>query len=104
VTPTGITKPTHSPENERIKHQYFTYLNEAKRYSESSLDGIAMALHGFEVYTKFRDFRDFHIGQAVGFKRHLAEQVSRRTKERLSKATLYSTLMALRNLPAWRCH
>jgi integrase/recombinase XerD len=76
-------------------------LKEAKRYSESSLDGIAKALHGFEAYTKFRDFRDFHIGQAVGFKRHLAEQVSRRTKERLSKATLYSTLMALRNFFHW---
>jgi integrase/recombinase XerD len=88
---------THSPENERIKRQYFTYLKEAKRYSESSLDGVAKALHGFEAYTKFREFRDFHIGQAVGFKRHLAEQVSFRTKERLSKATLYSTLMALRN-------
>jgi integrase/recombinase XerD len=54
-------------------------------------------LHSFEAYTKFREFRDFHIGQAVGFKRNLAEQVSFRTKERLSKATLYSTLMALRN-------
>jgi integrase/recombinase XerD len=92
---------THSPENERIKRQYFTYLKEAKRYSESSLDGVASALHGFEAYTKYRDFRDFHIGQAVGFKRHLAEQVSCRTKERLSKATLYSTLMALRNFFHW---
>jgi integrase/recombinase XerD len=59
---------THSPENERIKRQYFSYLKEAKRCSESSLDGVAKALHGFESYTKYRDFRDFHIGQAVGFK------------------------------------
>ncbi len=27
---------THNPENERIKRQYFTYLKEAKRYSEAS--------------------------------------------------------------------
>src|SRR5262245_36706471 len=92
---------THSAENERIKRQYFTYLKEAKRYSETSLDGVAKALHGFEAYTKFRDFKNFHIGQAVGFKRHLAEQVSLRTKVRLSKATLYSTLMALRNFFHW---
>jgi integrase len=92
---------THSPENERIKRQYFTYLKEAKRYSESSLDSVAKALHAFEAYTKFRDFKNFHIGQAVGFKRHLAEQVSFRTKERLSKATLYSTVMALRNFFHW---
>jgi integrase len=91
----------HNAENERIKRQYFTYLKEAKRYSETSLDGVAKALHSFEAYTKFRDFKNFHIEQAVGFKRHLAEQVSRRTKERLSKATLYSTLMALRNFFHW---
>jgi integrase len=89
---------THSAENERIKRQYFTYLKEAKRYSETSLDGVAKALHGFEAYTKFRDFKNFHIGQAVGFKRYLAEQVSLRTKERLSKAM---TLMALRNFFHW---
>src|SRR5262245_6194569 len=92
---------THNAENERIKRQYFTYLKEAKRYSETSLDGVAKALHGFEAYTKFRDFKNFHIGQAVGFKRYLAERVSLRTKERLSKATLYSTLMALRNFFHW---
>jgi hypothetical protein len=40
---------THSPENERIKRQYFTYLKEAKRYSETSLDGVAKALHCFEA-------------------------------------------------------
>ena len=33
---------THNAENERIKRQYFIYLKEAKRYSESSLDGAAI--------------------------------------------------------------
>jgi hypothetical protein len=91
VTSKETAKPmkTHNAKNERIKRQYFTYLKEAKRYSETSLDGVANALHGFEAYTKFRDFKNFHIGQAVGFKRHLAERVSLRTKERLSKATLF---------------
>jgi integrase/recombinase XerD len=92
---------THNAENERIKRQYFTYLKGAKRYSETSLDGVANALHGFEAYTKFRDFRKFHIGKAVGFKRPLAERLSLRTKKRLSKATLNSTLMALRNFFHW---
>lgn len=92
---------THHPSNERLKRAYFTYLSEARRYSEASLDQVAKALHRFERYTKFRDFRSFHIQQAIGFKRHLAEQVSDRTGERLSKATLYSTLTALRNFFHW---
>jgi hypothetical protein len=35
----------------------------------------------FETYTKFRDFKAFHIEQAKGFKASLADQTSVRTKE-----------------------
>jgi hypothetical protein len=77
---------THSPQNERIKRAYFTYLAEAKGFSEATLDAVAKALNRFETYTKFRDFKAFHIEQAKGFKAHLADQTSARTKDRLSKA------------------
>ena len=30
--------PTHNPNNERIKRQYLTFLKEAKRHSESTVD------------------------------------------------------------------
>lgn len=91
----------HNAENERIKRQYFLYLKEAKRYNEASLDGVAKALNRFEVYTKFRSFKNFHIEQAVGFKRQLSNQVNARTGKPLSKATLHSTLTALRNFFHW---
>ncbi len=68
---------THNPENERLKRQYFVYLKEAKRYSESSLDGTAKALHRFETYMKFRDLKAFHFQQAIAFKNHLAKQNSK---------------------------
>ena len=86
---------THNPDNERIKRAYFTYLVEAQGFSEPTLDGIAKAINRFETYTKFRVFKAFHIEQVKGFKASLAEQMSLRTKDRLSKATLYSTLNAL---------
>ncbi len=70
---------THSPENERIKRAYFIYLKEARRLSEHSIDAAAAALSKFEDYTKYRDFKRFHIQQAVGFKRKLSDQVSQRT-------------------------
>jgi len=92
---------THSAENERIKRDYFTYLKEARRLSEPSIDAAAAAISRFEEYTKYRDFKYFHIQQAVGFKRKLAEQVSRRTGQRLSKQTLYATLKALRSFFHW---
>ena len=91
----------HNPENERTKRRYFTYLKEARRYSEASLDLVAKALHRFETYTRFKNFKAFRIEQAVAFKRCLAEQTNVRTGERLSKATLHTTLNALRNFHHW---
>jgi hypothetical protein len=85
----------------RIKRRYFAFLKEAKRYSETSLDGVAKALSRFEAYTRYKEFKAFHIEQVIGFQRHLAEQVNLRTKERLSKATLYATLVALKNFFTW---
>ncbi len=34
---------TNNAENERMKRAYFTYLKEARRYSEPSLDSVAKA-------------------------------------------------------------
>jgi integrase len=92
---------SHNPQNERIKRAYFTYLAEAKGFSEATLDGVAKALNRFETYTRFRDFKAFHIEQAKGFKASLADQMSERTKDRLSKATLYATLGSLRQFFIW---
>ena len=92
---------THNSQNERIKRAYFTYLAEARGFSEPTLDSIAKALNRFETYTKFRDFKAFHIEQAKGFKASLAAQVSVRTKDRLSKATLYATLSGLKRFFIW---
>ncbi len=91
----------HNPQNERIKRAYFTYLAEAKGFSEATLDVVARSLNRFETYTKFRDFKAFHIEQAKGFKASLAEQRSVRSKDRLSKATLYATLTALKRFFIW---
>ncbi len=92
---------THNPQNERLKRAYLTYLAEAKGFSEATLDGVAKALNRFETYTRFRDFKAFHIEQAKGFKASLAEQMSARTKDHLSKATLYATLSALKRFFIW---
>jgi integrase len=93
--------PTHSADNERVKHRYLLYLKEARRLSESSIDTAMAAIARFEAYTKHRDFRRFHIKQAVAFKRSLSEAVSARTGERLSSSTVLATLNALRAFFEW---
>jgi hypothetical protein len=57
----------HCAENERIKRKYFTFLKEARRNSEPTVDAAAKALNRFEVYTKFREFKAFHFQQAIAF-------------------------------------
>src|SRR5271165_6720045 len=91
----------HNAANERIKREYFTFLKEAKRHSEPTVDASAKALNRFEVYTKHRDFKTFHIEQAIAFKKHLAEQYGQHSGEKLSKATLYATLTQLRRFFQW---
>src|SRR5271156_103436 len=91
----------YSSENERIKRQYFAFLKEARRHSEPTVDAAAKALHRFEEYTRYRDFKAFHPEQAIAFKKHLAEQRGQQSGEKLSKATLYATLTQLKRFFQW---
>lgn len=91
----------HHPDNERIKHRYYTFLKEAMRQSEKTIDGVAKAIARFEDYNQYRDFKLFHYQQAIAFKKHLTEQVNRRTGKKLSKATLHSTYVNLKRFFEW---
>ena len=92
---------THCPANERIKREYLTYLKEAQRYSEPSLDGIAKAIARFETYTRHTDFKKFQVQQAVGFKNKLASATNATSGKPLSLATQRSTLNALKAFFKW---
>lgn len=91
----------YNADNERIKRKYLIFLRQAKQQSAPTVDGVAGALARFETYTKHRDFKKFHSELAIAFKKHLAEQVSRKSGEKLSKATLYSTLTSLKSFFQW---
>ncbi|WIM09470.1 MAG: site-specific recombinase XerC [Enhydrobacter sp.] len=65
------------------------------------MDAAAKALSSFELDTRFRSFKTFHPEQAVAFKRHLAEQTNARTGKPLAKATIHSTLAALKAFFVW---
>ncbi|WP_294122553.1 site-specific integrase, partial [Sphingomonas sp.] len=94
----------HSAANERIKRDYFAYLKEAKGRDEATIDGVAKSLARFEESTKARDFKRFHREQAIAFKTALAKATNARTGERISKATMLSTLRDLRAFFFWLAH
>ena len=91
----------HNALNTRIKREYFHYLKEAMRRDESSIDAVAKALSRFEEGNGYKDFRKFHREQAVAFKRKLDTQLSKTTGKPLSRATVHSTLSALKAFFIW---
>lgn len=90
----------HHPENERIKRRYLDHLKGPRGLSEDAVDAAAVALFRFEEYTRFRDFKSFHVNQAIHFKAHLETQKGR-SGRLLSKATLCSTLANLKRFFQW---
>lgn len=88
-------------ENERIKHDYFAFLREAKGRDQATIDGVAKALARFEADTGYRPFTRFRHEQAIAFKQRLGEQVNRRHGEILSRSTLLSTMNALKAFFVW---
>lgn len=91
----------HNAANSRIKREYFTYLKEAQRRDEGSIDAVAKALARFEEANGHKDFKTFHRAQAVAFKHKLDKQPAVRTGKPLSRATVNSTLSALRAFFIW---
>lgn len=90
-----------NPTNERLKHRYFEWLRNAKQMADKSIEQIAMALDRFEEFSNRRDFKSLRVEQAEPFKKHLAKLDGQRSGERLSKATINSTLYAIRDFVRW---
>jgi integrase len=91
----------HNADNARMKREYYHYLKEAGRRSDASIDAVAKALDRFEQANGHKDFRKFHRQQAVAFKRKLDEERAVRSGKPLSRATVNSTLSALRAFFVW---
>lgn len=87
--------------NERLKHRYVAYLRGARQLGEHSIDQVLSALNRFEDYSRRKGFKDFRIEQAIGFKKHLSTLDTKVGANKLSKATITSTLYALRDFVAW---
>jgi site-specific recombinase XerD len=88
-------------ENERIKQRYLLFLKDAKGRDGASIDAAASAIERFEEYVKRRDFRNFHIEQARGFKSHLMVATNERTCKPLSASTVHATLAGLKAFFVW---
>ena len=88
-------------ENERIKHDYATYLRHAKGQDEKSIDKTLAAIRQFEDSTKTKPFKKFHRQQAADFKTYLAKQKNERTGKPLAHSTVDATLRLVIGFIHW---
>jgi integrase len=86
----------HNPKNERIKRDYFDWLEQADGQSKHSVEQAAAAVADFERSTRFKDFKLFHIEQAKAFKRKLQDHRIADTGKPLATATIHTRLMAVK--------
>ena len=86
--------------NERIKRRFLEYRKYARRLSEKSLDREISALERFDVWNERKDFAQFHIEQAMGFRTHL-EAVKSATGKPLGKSTMRAILATMREFILW---
>ena len=91
----------YNANNERIKRKYLTFLKQAKGQNEASIDAVAKAITRFESYNRYKDFKAFHFEQAIGFKKHLANQKHHKTGKPLSLATMNGAVRHLKAFIEW---
>lgn len=91
----------YNPKNERIKREYFRYLQEADGKNKATVEGIRKSILRFEEFNQLKDFATFHRDQAVAFKKRLSESKNKRTGKPLGLSTAYSTMNNLKDFFKW---
>jgi len=87
--------------NARIKREYATYLKEAKRQSEASIDKALASIAAFEKHTRYADFAAFKKADAISFKDALRKQRNLKTNALISESTIVHVLQALKSFFVW---
>ena len=91
----------YNAENERAKRDYVTHMRLADGKQGATVITALAAIERFERSTGYRSFKAFHIEQAKAFREKLINQPGARGQERLSAATMTSTLRNLKAFFIW---
>lgn len=87
--------------NERLKLEYQEYLRHAEGLDHKTIDKVMTAIRQFEQSTNCKPFLRFNKDQAMAFKDWLDTARNTRTGKPLSKATIATTLRAVREFFRW---
>lgn len=76
---THMKQVQYNPNNEQIKTLFFRMLKNNKGRDPKTITSYSKAIHEFELFTGFKDFKKFEARQAEGFKDYLANKKNQRT-------------------------
>jgi integrase/recombinase XerD len=96
-----MKKIKYNPQNELIKSKFFGMLENAKGRDPKTVDSYVKAIHEFEVYSNFIDFKKFNTKMAVGFKEYLSAKKNKRTGQNISKSYLQHYTSQIREFFEW---
>jgi integrase len=96
-----MKKTKYNSQNELIKTKFFGMLENAKGRDPKTVDSYVNAIHEFEVYSNFLDFKKFSTKLAVGFKEYLSNKKNKRTGQNISKSHLQHYTSQLREFFEW---
>ena len=78
----------YNSKNEILKTRFLKMLGQAKGRDPKTVQAHVNAIHEFEIFTNFKEFRKFEINDAIGFKEYLSSKINKRTGESISKSYL----------------
>jgi site-specific recombinase XerD len=90
-----------NPSNERIKRRYFHRMAEADGLAEATIEAAARSIADYERFTGWKDLRDFHEKDALGYKKHLLKKGGRRAAELSNRSTVHTRLRQVQRFLRW---
>lgn len=96
-----MKNPQYNKKNELLKHRFLEMLRNAKGRDPKTVNSYANAIHAFEFFTNFQDFKKLNIRQAIDFKKYLSAKKNKRTGDSISKSYLQHCTSHLKEFFKW---
>lgn len=87
--------------NEVVKRRFFTYLEQSKGFTESTIQAFEMAILLWEEYSEGADFSNFGKKKVIGFKKWLKNRDVKSGGQKVSLRYCHSTLRHLKVFFTW---
>ncbi|PTM60078.1 tyrosine-type recombinase/integrase [Phreatobacter oligotrophus] len=91
----------YNAKNERLKRQHATFLKEAEGFGDEAVRHAMATIDDFEAFRNRNCFGEFRSADAIAYKAHLAQRISRKTGEPLSKVSQQRAVHGLQRFFRW---